>query len=494
MGAVLLITTAAKGAEDPASATELRVGVPRLPSRLDPAAITAMPGGVERALHRLVFQGLVEFGERGEIEPRLASQWTVSRDGLTWSFRIRPDVQFSSGAPVTAEEVAGSLARHLTADLPTGAAAPWTRVVHGSSRIVREVRRGDPGTVQILLAQPFSPLLALLAHPALAITTTQNDSEVRFLGTGPYRQDEPVPGRLVLVARGGMGPPGRPDRLVFVEVADDAAGLAGLAPGGGLDVYFAQAPPAWAGLGLQVLPAPTWQIGLLALRTDRGVVGTKAVRQAIASGLDPAVLQPALGQWGRLQTSYLPPGAWGALPPERSYDLARARQLVAQAGAADAALTLAAPETSVGLDQARVAEAIRVSLAAVGLRLSVRLLPPDAAAEAARGGETDMAIHEATLFANDPHFLLAPLLAADTTNLSAFRSGLVDGLLLRASQLAFRPERRRLYQRLLAQLAEDVPYVPLFVRLSWVLARPGVRGLRVDPTGAHRLEQVRADG
>jgi hypothetical protein len=63
-------------------------------------------------------------------------------------------------------------------------------------------------------------------------------------------------------------------------------------------------------------------------------------------------------------------------------------------------------------------------------------------------------------------------------------------MLGRASQLGFRPERLRLYQRLQAYLAEEVPYVPLYVRLQWLVARPDVRGIRLEPSGLHRLERA----
>src|SRR5438876_12435057 len=75
----LLLTTAAR--PGPVSPAELRVGVARLPAMLDPmAALTP----TELMLVRLVFEGLVAVGDKGEIEPALASGWTLSRDGLTW--------------------------------------------------------------------------------------------------------------------------------------------------------------------------------------------------------------------------------------------------------------------------------------------------------------------------------------------------------------------------------------------------------------------------
>src|SRR5262249_41681445 len=69
-------------------------------------------------------------------------------------------------------------------------------------------------------------------------------------------------------------------------------------------------------------------------------------------------------------------------------------------------------------------------------------------------------------------------------------SPLVDGMLGRASQLGFRPERLRLYQRLQTYLGEEVPYLPLYVRLQWLVARPEVRDLGLQPSGLHRLQRA----
>jgi ABC-type transport system substrate-binding protein len=113
-----------------------------------------------------------------------------------------------------------------------------------------------------------------------------------------------------------------------------------------------------------------------------------------------------------------------------------------------------------------------------------------------REGDTELALFEATLTANDPHFFLGPLLSSDgavvgrATNIAFFRSPLVDGMLLRASQLGFRPERLRLYQRLQAHVAEEVPYLPVYARRQWLLVRPGVRDLAADSRGIIRLERA----
>lgn len=492
-GAALALVAGAAGIRaEPAG--ELRVGVTRLPDTLDPAAVTSGPAWL---VSRQLYQGLVEVGERGDLEPGLAAQWTVSRDGLTWTFRLRPDVQFHDGTPLTPDVVVASLARHLAPEEGRETAEPWLAAFRGKGAVVREVRRGEAGTVQIQLGQPFSPLLAVLAHPALAVVVAQNDSAVPFLGTGPYRVAERTPGRLVLQVAGPSGDRARSARLTFEEVGDDAAGLAELGPRGRLDVYFPQAPPGWGGLGLQALSGPTWQVGFLAFRTQHGLLARKPIRQAIALALDPALVGPALGRGARPHAAYLPPGAWAARPtPLPPHDPIRARRLLAEGRAAGAAMTLLAPEPAGELDSGRLAEAIRLSLAVAGLTVQIRQAAGEAYAQALRQGEGELVLHEVGPSLDDPHFLLRPLVASDAagrgsaTNVASYRNPAADDLLLRASQLAFRPERLRLYQRLQAQLAEELPYIPLYVRLQWAVARPAVRDLRLDPAGRHRLDRV----
>ena len=126
----------------------------------------------------------------------------------------------------------------------------------------------------------------------------------------------------------------------------------------------------------------------------------------------------------------------------------------------------------------------------------MQLEAPESADSAARQGAAELTLHEETLEVNDPDLFLRRLLGTDAatpgtaTNVAFLRSPLVDGMLVRASQLGFRPERFRLYQRLQSLLAEELPYVPLYVRLQWMVARPGVRGIQLDPGGIHHLERI----
>src|SRR5215468_8626027 len=137
----------------------LRVGLPSIPTVLDPA--TALEGPVP-LIARQVFDTLLQYREgSSDVEPGLATSWSVSKDGLQWSFRIRDGVRFHDGTPLTARHVAESLDRiivplHPLAPSPNPAGA---RFLRGSPGVVKDIVTPDLRTVQINLLLPYAPLL-----------------------------------------------------------------------------------------------------------------------------------------------------------------------------------------------------------------------------------------------------------------------------------------------------------------------------------------------
>src|SRR4030095_11609398 len=148
------------------------------------------------------------------------------------------------------------------------------------------------------------------------------------------------------------------------------------------------------------------------------------------------------------------------------------------------------------LDGARVAVSLRSTLAANGVNLTVSTPPPTDALRLAQNGEHQMVLAEAAGDGGDPHLLLYPLSTSEgahkgsrASHLSFFRAPRLDDLLIRGSQLSGRLERQRVYARAQAMLADEAPWLPLYVRLHWMVVRPEVRNLRLHPSGFHRLRR-----
>ncbi len=480
-------------------ANVLRVGLPSLPESLDPA--TALEGSVS-VIARQIFDTLVQYREgASDIEPGLAVQWSVSRDGLTWSFRLRDGVRFHDGTPLTAQLVVASLEREILPSAPNApspsSAAP--RLLRGTPGVVKEIRAADPRTVQISLILPYAPLPAVLAHPAFSIVLASGVSQQRWLGTGPFSLAEAAPGQITLdVNPRYWGGAPRVGGLVFVDAGYDRGEA--MLEARAVDLLLPASPPSRTS---GAISAPSWRIGYLALETEKEPFNRVRVRRAVAAALDPAELAQGLSQVAVPLLSFLPLGAWGRRdgPPVLEGSPETAKRLLAEVGLSrGASASLLISESGGRIDQVRVAEAIRTSLAPAGITVPILAETPDTTLQMARAGQHEMVLLEARAEAGDPHFLLYPLSSSEgavkgpsALNLSFYRNSRLDDLLIRASQISFRPERQRLYLRAQAMLAEELPWIPLYVRLYWAVLRPDVRGFRLHPSGNPRFDRVWLD-
>ncbi|MFQ5521038.1 MAG: ABC transporter substrate-binding protein, partial [Candidatus Methylomirabilia bacterium] len=365
--------------------------------------------------------------------------------------------------------------------------------------VVEGVGAPDSRTVQIRLAQPYAPLLTVLAHPAFSVihTTTRDDGTIGWLGSGPYRLSEISPDQIVLETHPAYwGPVPRMERIVFVKVESDDQAETDLGRKQ-LDLWIPFRPPRRTHGALSL---PSWQVGLLAIQTEREPLSRKTVRQAIAAALDPSLIALAVDPAAIPLRSFLPPGVWGdhAGAPVMTSNPQGARALLTKAGLREGiAPTLHIRQGPGSINEARIAEAMRLALAQTGITLQIRSELPETVDHLARFGNHELVLTEAQVYGGDPHLFLAPLSTTagtspgpTATNLSFYRNSQLDDLLIRASQLGFRRERLRLYRRAQALLAEELPWIPLYVRLHWAVVRPEVRNFRLHPSGIHRLDRI----
>jgi peptide/nickel transport system substrate-binding protein len=495
LGGLVLLFLVARAPAQPGS--EGRIGVPALPRAvIDPA--TALEGTVP-LIARQVFETLVVYREGStDVAPGLATRWTVSRDGLVWSFTIREDAAFHDGTPLTAREIVQSFERQL---LPTSVAHPdpvvWSSLLRGVPGVVKSVSAPNPSTFQITLVQPYAPLITVLAHPGFGVVrvVTGADGTFELVGTGPFRVAERGQSRLVLDAV-AAAEGHRVNRLVFSEIPSEEQAQTGLAAGT-LDVWFTDGPPRQQTHALSV---PGIRVGLLALQTEREPFGRKKIRHAVAAVLDPSAIGASLERAALPLLSFLPLGVWGRrdLPPILGGNREAARALLAEGGwPRGLTPTLLVPELSGGVSAVRLGASLASGFGAVKVPIVTRIEPVERVRALTQAGDYDLAVVEAVVAGGDPHFLLYPLSTSEgavrgprALNVSFYRNERLDDLLIRASQVAFRPERARLYARAQGILADELPWIPLYVRVHWAVTRATVGGLRLHPTGFHRLDAL----
>ncbi len=167
------------------------------PLRLDPHDATDAPSAL---INFHLYERLVELTPDGEVVPGLAESWTISDDGTTYVFKLRENVRFHDGLPLTAAAVVANFERLLSPETALARADLISPFVQSAAAL-------DTYTVEIRLRQPVGSFLRLLAHEALGIVSplsiraSQENRSFRPVGTGPFALYEWVPGdRVTLVA------------------------------------------------------------------------------------------------------------------------------------------------------------------------------------------------------------------------------------------------------------------------------------------------------
>jgi len=159
-----------------------------------------------------IFEGLTRVnGISGEVEPHLAERWEVSPDGLTWTFHLRRDVQWSDGQPFTARDVEFTFNSLINNDdIPNSARDIFT--VEGR---FPEVKALDDHTVRIVMPTRYAPLLEALSQEILPRHKLERfvrerkfasawglDTDPReIVGTGPYMLAKYLPAQRVVLQR-----------------------------------------------------------------------------------------------------------------------------------------------------------------------------------------------------------------------------------------------------------------------------------------------------
>ena len=183
----------------------------------------------------LLYDTLSEWAGLDTFEPGLAEEWSVSDDGLVWTFKIREGVTFHDGTPCTAEDVAWSLNWTIENDIETMSFYLYN---------FEEVVALDPTTLQVTLSNPVGNMIsALLIYvwilPRSVWEDMTYDEIMEFedlaaaIGTGPYRLVEWQEGEYLILEANEDYWRGKPpfDRIIYQEYATEDAVVQALLAG-----------------------------------------------------------------------------------------------------------------------------------------------------------------------------------------------------------------------------------------------------------------------
>jgi peptide/nickel transport system substrate-binding protein len=371
-----LLVPAAPGAAAPEGQMTWGVHITLAPTWFDPAETPGIgtPFMVLYALH----DALVKPMPGNAMTPSLAESWSVSKDGLVYEFVLRPGVKFHNGETLTADDVKFSFERYR------GAAA----------RMLKErvpVVEADANRVRFRLKEPWPDFMTYYGSlatgagwvvPRKYLEKVGDDGFKKApVGAGPYRFVSFNPGiELVLEAHEQYWrkvPSVK--RLVFKAVTDESTRLAMLKRGEADVVYLLQselAEEARRTAGLTLRPTPivsTHWLVFLDQWDPKSPWADRRVRLAANHAIDRQTMNEAITLgFSRITWSIIPqPFDFYWQPPAYAHDVARAKQLLAEAGypkGFDAGDLWCEPAT------ATMSEAAANYLQAVGIRTRLRPL------------------------------------------------------------------------------------------------------------------------
>ena len=364
-GALLAVFAVPARAE--ATLTVLQAEGPR---SMDPGDHTASVTGT---MLEPMFEGLVQRDREMKIAPQLATSWTTTEGGRVWTFKLRPGVTFHDGTPLNAEAVVHSFTRFL--DPKRGlAAAGRINAVLASARAV------DDMTVEFTLKSPYAGFLTLLATGVSKIVSEKADEAHTLgltpVGTGAFRFVAWKSGEYVLEARNDSywGDKAKLDQIKFIWSGETSV-LNMSVQSGAADVVY-PLPPVFAPVikanpHLKLFDTVGSFVFWVSLNTKLPPLDNVKVRQALNFATDRQGLVNALLRgYGQAANSPLAPTNpnYDASLAVYTFDIARAKQLLAEAGL-PSGFTM-----SVAVQQrdAAIAQALQGMWSKAGVTLDIR--------------------------------------------------------------------------------------------------------------------------
>jgi len=435
-----------------------------------------------------LFDTLIDYDRDLQLVPRLAERWTISPDGLVYTFTLRPHLHYSDGTPIVASDIAYSFERARK--------EPDSQFV----AFLGDVKAIDaPGERELViqLAQPNAGFLYVLTMP---LTTPQRRAYVeaqgdqlrrRPLATGPYMLAAWDEGRrLVLRKNPQYWDPQRAhlDEIVLVEnVARDVQLM--MFERGELDAAERLTAPDLLWLG----ETPAWQPYIhrrvlmnaygSRMNTRKKPFDDRRVRQALNYALDKQHTVKLLDGAAIAAHGMLVPGLLGrdeSLPPY-PHDPAKARALLAEAGyphGFDVEYALQADD-----EAERLAQSMQADLATVGVRVRLSRMSVATLGEAlgradgppfAKVGWTADSPDPSSFF--DACFHSRALASDYTTNWSFYANPALDQLLDDARREPDTSKRAALYRRVERILYDDAPWLWDYHQMMTEVTQPYVAG------------------
>ncbi|MDA8082573.1 MAG: peptide-binding protein [Nitrospiraceae bacterium] len=475
----------------------------------EPSILIPMLAGdsASHSVAGMIFNGLVKYDTDLSVIGDLAESWDISKDGLVITFHLRKGVKWTDGVEFTSDDVMFGFNTIRDEKTPTAYKEDFLQV--------KKAEAPDRYTFKVTYDKPFAPaltswgnLIILPKHLLAGKDITKTDFGRNPVGLGPYKLRKWTPGQDLVLDSNRDYFEGRPyiDRYVY-RIIPDAATMFLELQAGGVDMmgltpvqYTKQTDTEFFRRNFQKFRYPVFSYTHMAFNLKHPLFKDKRVRQAIAYAIDKSeIVDVVLFGLGSPATGPYVPNTWPYNPNVKKYpfDPEKAKQLLKEAGWADTDgdgildkdgrpfrfTILTNMGNSLRMNTATI---IQWRLAKIGIKVDIKALEWSTFVNEFIDKRRFEAVILGWSIGLDPDqydIWHSSKTKEKEFNFVGYSNPEVDRLLEEGRRTFDIEKRKKAYFRIQEILAEDLPYIFLYVPDATPIVSARFKGIKPSPIG-----------
>ena len=462
---------------------------------LDPHFITNVP--TANFHYQKIYETLIAFDEEMEIIPKLAKDWKQV-DDLTWEFYLQEGVSFHDGEAFNAEAVKVTFDRLLD---PATSSPQRDKV-----SMINEVKAIDEYTVQLILDEPYAPILTILASQEASIMSPKSVLENPEslidtpVGTGPFVFGSWESGNAITIVKNEnyWGEPVKVDEVVFQVIPEDSTRIAMLETG---EAHISDQVPSTEldrisnSENLNLMRTEGLAVEYIGFNMQKAPLDNKDLRLAISHAIErEAIITGIYNDVGTLANSTMSPNVFGyssKIEPY-PYDINKAKAHFEKSGVD--------PKTEISIvtsdrkERIDMAEVIESQLKGIGMNAKIQVLEYGAYIDTVNNGEHDIFIGGWGNATGDGDYNQYNLFHTDSFgapgNHFYYSKPEVDQLIEQGRVEVDADKRLDIYEKVQLIEMEDAAYVPIRNYEHLALYNNDVQGFWLSPVNYLMLNET----
>lgn len=420
----------------------------------------------------LIYSGLVHITPSLEAVPDLAESWETP-DPKTWIFKLRPNLKFSDGSPLTADDVVFTFSSIINKDFNAPMRALYTPIA--------SVEAVDPQTVKFTLSAPYAPLLSYLDIGIVpkALVEGGKDIGLQPVGAGPMKLSSWTRGSAIELEANPdyWGAKPKADK-VSIKIIGDGSARAQAFEAGDLDIIQSPLAPQ----DVQRLAADdrfgnALDAGLgvtyINFNTKDPLLASPKMRKAFSMLIDQQTIVNDIYQGvDKVASSIILPSSWAysADIKQPGFDIDGAKALFKEEGWSDTngdgildkggkPLTVTLATHSEDTNRVQAVEYLQATFSAAGVDAKTQITDwPSFSTNYVQKSQHQIALLGWLNIVDPDRLMYAQLTTGGSTNWGGYSNPEVDDLLNQGRSAATQADRTAAYQEAAKVLADELPY------------------------------------